>query len=345
MSPDDITPAWLSRILQTDVTDVTCEPIGDGLVGMNLRVGIATAERSDAPASVVVKLASLDPTSRATGIALRNYEREVKFYAEIADTVDIRVPGCLHGEWMQDTGDFVLVLEDMAPAEQGNQVLGCDADRAHAAVRELARLHAPRWDDPTLDEHEFLTRRTGPADVDQLVGLWTMFMPGFLATYEHHLDGRAQAVLASFGQRIGEWMDGRTGPKTVTHGDFRLDNLMFGTTDGGPPVTAVDWQTPGHGSPIGDLAYFCGAGLVPEDRRLTEQSLVRSYANVLLTYGITVDEPWVWEQYRREAFGGVVMSVVASQIVGASDRSEAMFAAMATRHLQHCVDLDALEVI
>jgi 2-methylcitrate dehydratase PrpD len=35
------------------------------------------------------------------------------------------------------------------------------------------------------------------------------------------------------------------------------------------------------------------------------------------------------------------MSVIASQIVGTSERSEAMFAAMATRHAQHALDLDS----
>jgi hypothetical protein len=39
------------------------------------------------------------------------------------------------------------------------------------------------------------------------------------------------------------------------------------------------------------------------------------------------------------------MAVVASQVVGKSDRSEAMFAAMASRHLQHCLDLDSLEAV
>jgi len=35
------------------------------------------------------------------------------------------------------------------------------------------------------------------------------------------------------------------------------------------------------------------------------------------------------------------MSVIASQIVGGSDRSESMFAAMATRHAQHVIDVDS----
>jgi len=349
MRPDDIapawlTPGWLSSVLDSDVSGITCERIGDGLVGLNLRVRIESSDEL-APTSVVIKLPSLDDTSRATGVALRNYEREVKFYAEIASTVDIRVPHCHRGWWDEATGDFVLVLEDMAPAAQGDQITGCDVDKAHAAVTELARLHGPRWDDPSLSEYEFLQRRSGPEDAAQLVGLWNMFLPGFTATYASYLSGEARDVLDRFGPRLVDWVEGRSGPRTVTHGDYRLDNLLFATPAGGPPVTAVDWQTPGHGPPVADLAYFCGAGLLPADRRAAEDDLLAAYRGALTDDGVDVDSEWVWNQYRREAFGGVIMAVVASQVVGENDRSEAMFAAMATRHLQHCADLDSLDAI
>ena len=321
------------------------ERIGDGLVGLNLRVAIESSD-DDAPASVVIKLPSLDEMSRATGMALRNYEREVKFYDQIASTVDIRVPHCHHGSWDEATGDFVLVLEDMAPAAQGDQVAGCDIETARAAVSELARLHAPRWDDSSLHDHEFLQRRSGPEDGAQLAALWDMFLPGFTATYAGYLDDGMRRVLDAFGPRLADWVDGRTGPQAVTHGDYRLDNLLFATAEGGPPVTAVDWQTPGHGGPVGDLAYFLGAGLVsggsPGCGIRTGRGTTDRHSR---PGGVDVDATWLWDQYRRDAFGGVIMAVVASQVVGGSDRSEAMFAAMATRHLQHCVDLDSLDVI
>ena len=121
--------------------------------------------------------------------------------------------------------------------------------------------------------------------------------------------------------------------------------VSTGRAAGGPAVTVVDWQTPGHGTPIGDLAYFFGAGLVPTDRRANEHKLLEVYALELTEYGVDIDETWLWEQYRRDAFGGVVMAVLASQLVGGSERSEAMFAAMPTRHLQHAIDLDSLSTI
>lgn len=343
MGPEDVTADWLSGVLDAEVTSVDPSPIGDGLVGMNLRVRLQGA--SDAPASVVVKLPSLDPTSRNSGVTLRNYEREVKFYEQIASTVDIRVPHRYHGDWDETTGDFVLVLEDMAPAEQGDQVAGCDLARARGAVAELARLHGPRWDDPSLSEHEWLSRRTSDDDAAQLQMFYLMVFPGFAATYRDELSTEAFELAEAFGRRVAEWVNGRAGPESVTHGDYRLDNLLFATSDGGPPVTAVDWQTVGQGPPVADLAYFCGAGLLPDARRAVERSLVELYASSLAEYGVEIDESWLWEQYRRDAFAGVIMAVVASQVVGRSERSTAMFTAMATRHLQHAIDLDSLAAL
>ena len=210
MGPDDITNERMSQLMGADITLVTTSRIGDGLVGLNLRVGLECADPA-VPSSVVIKLPSLDETSRATGMALRNYEREVKFYLGVADTVDIRVPHCHHGEWHESSGDFILVLEDMAPAEQGNQVTGCSPEMAVAAVEELAKLHAPRWDDPTLDDLDWLGGRSTPEDIAAVVGLWAMFMPSFLETYTHHLNAPQLDMLNAFGERIEGWMNGRSG--------------------------------------------------------------------------------------------------------------------------------------
>jgi aminoglycoside/choline kinase family phosphotransferase len=293
---------------------------------------------------VIAKLPSPDPTSRLTGVTLRNYEREVRFYTDIAPTVDIRVAACYHAQLDDVTGDFVLLLEDLAPCEQGNQITGCDEDHARRAVRELARLHGPRWGDPALHDVEWLQRRTDD-DADRLAMLWAMFVPGFLATYGTYLDQAQRAVVDRFGARLPSWVAASGAPTCVTHGDYRLDNLMFASPAGGYPVAAVDWQTPGHGPAAGDLAYFLGAGPLPDVRRSIERDLLDEYRGDLAGYGVAVGREELWQDYRRMAYGGVIMSVVASQIVGASDRSEAMFAAMAVRHTQHVIDVGAEELL
>ena len=344
MGPGDVTAEWLSEVLGAEVGRVEQQRIGDGLVGMNLRLRVLDSDPS-LPSSVVVKLPSPDPTSRATGLTMRTYEREVRFYRDVAPTVDIRMPRCHHAEWDPPTGDFALVLEDISPSEPGDQIAGCTIERARRVVAELAKLHGPRWDDPTLADIDWLNRRTGPDDSAQLKALWEWVFPGFVQTYAPYLTSDALTLVERFGGALFDWVEGRSGPRAVTHGDFRLDNLLFGTAEGVPPVTVVDWQTPGHAPPISDVSYFLGAGPLPPDRAEHERSLLATYGESLATYGIDLDEGWAWEQYRREAFSGVIMAVIASQVVGRNDRSEAMFVAMATRHLQHALDLDALALV
>ncbi len=346
MRAEDVTSEWLSSVLGGDAGPVTSQRIGDGHIGVNVRIAMPDAD-GHLPRSVVVKLPATDETSLATAAMLRHYERETRFYTELAATVDMRAPACFHGDWTAATNAFVLVLEDMAPATQGDQLTGCSLDQARDAVRELAKLHGPRWDDPTLYELDWIEHDTGD-DADAGSGLammWQMLFPGFAATYRSHLSAEEFELAERFGAVIPVWRGGRTGPKAITHGDYRLDNMLFATAQGGPPVTVVDWQTPAHGSPITDLSYFIGAGLLPPDRRVHERELVGVYLEALAAYDITLDEAWVWEQYRRDTFAGLTVAAMASQIVTLNDRSEAMFGAMAQRHLRQALDLDSFSLI
>ncbi len=354
MHADDITTDWLSSVLGGDVGPISKQRIGDGHIGVNVRIAMPDAE-AELPRSVVVKLPATDETSLTTAAMLRHYERETRFYTELAATVDMRTPACFHGDWTPATNAFVLVLEDMAPATQGDQLTGCSIEQARDAVRELAKLHGPRWDDPTLYDIDWIEHdpipdagAAGDAAADAGNGLammWQMFFPGFIATYRSHLSTDEFELAEHFGERIAAWRGGRSGPRSITHGDYRLDNMLFSATADRPPVTVVDWQTPAHGSPLTDLSYFIGAGLLPPERRVHERELVDAYLEALSEYGISLDDAWVWEQYRRDAFAGLVVAAMASQIVTLNDRSEAMFGAMAQRHLRQALDLDALSLI
>jgi len=347
MRAEDVTSEWLSSVLGGDVGPVTSQHIGDGHIGVNVRIAMPDAD-AGLPRSVVVKLPATDETSLTTAAMLRHYERETRFYTELASTVDMRVPACLHGEWTATTNAFVLVLEDMAPATQGDQLTGCSLDQARDAVRELATLHGPRWDDPTLDDIDWIEHANGDdseAAGSGLAVMWQMFFPGFAGTYRSHLSADEFELAEQFGSVIAQWRGGRNGPTALTHGDYRLDNMLFATHDGGARIAVVDWQTPAHASPITDLSYFIGAGLLPPQRRTHERELVAVYIEALGAYGITLDEAWVWEQYRRDAFAGLAVAAMASQIVTLNDRSEAMFGAMAQRHLRQALDLDSLSLI
>lgn len=339
-----LSPEFWEQVFGPGVTAGEPRRIGEGMIGANYRVAIRGSS-SDVPASVVVKLPSPGEESRAAGIAHRTYEREAKFYMQLADSVDVRRPLCHWVEFDDPTHDFVLVLEDLAPAEPGNQITGCSVEQARLAVVELARLHGPRWNDPALYDIDWLQRRTARADGEMLQAAYQHLLTPFLATYAKYLTAKQHELAVAFGARLADWIDGRGTVLTLAHGDYRLDNLLFGTPAGGPAVAVVDWQTPNHGPGIVDVSYFMGAAVMPEVRRSIEADLVDEYVVALRRYDVDVDRGALWREYAHASFAGLVMAVVASMVVTPTERGEAMFAAMATRGAQHAIDLDAMDLI
>jgi len=95
-----------------------------------------------------------------------------------------------------------------------------------------------------------------------------------------------------------------------------------------------------------DVAYFLGAGLTAENRRSSEEGIVRGYCTALNAAGID-DYPWdrCWNDYRRGVFAGFTVTVIASMLVQQTERGDAMFTTMAQRHARHALDLDATEFL
>lgn len=345
--------AWLGEALGIRARDgelatpaiVARQPVGTGQMSLSVRCALAWPDGASGPASVVVKLPSDHPRSRETGRAMRTYEVEVSFYRDLAHTVGIRAPRCHAAALDPDTHDFLLVLEDLAPARQGDQLAGCSVAEAGLAMDELAKLHAPRWADPGAAGIGWLNRNAA-ASLRESAGLLALLLPGFLERYAERLAPEHVAVARAFVPRLAEWFDMRREPFTVQHGDYRLDNMLFGTAEGGPPLAVVDWQTVSWGPALSDAAYFLGAGLLPDDRRRHERDLLARYWEGLRVGGVA-EFPWerCWDEYRLLAPAGMLMAIGASMMVERTPRGDDMFLAMASRHAAQMLDLDSLALI
>jgi Phosphotransferase enzyme family len=344
-APEDVTPEWLTEVLHdggalepaTSVVSLAWRAIGTGQVGDNIRFTLAY-EGPPGPDSIVCKFGSRDPVSAAAGIAFSTYETEVAFYRDLASTVDVRCPRCYFADVVPGTAEAVVVMEDLARAVQGDQINGCTIGQAELAIDEAAKLHGPRWGDPTLAELGWLGRTQGGSIGEAMPLVWD----GFVERYGDRLD----PVTFEAGAHLGELVtnaDGRPGPRTAAHCDFRLDNMLFDTGDGGRPLTIVDWQTVQLGQGTRDVAYFLGNAFDAEIRRSCERTLVARYHQKLVDdYGVddfSFDQ--CWDEYVRFSFSSMAMAVLASMMVGRTDRGDAMFLAMANRSAQMAADLDA----
>ncbi len=347
-SPQDLTEDWLTACLQAAgrlegsgaVTGFRTSAIGTGQMSESYRVALQYADDSSGPSSVVLKVAATDEGSRATGAGMGAYAREVRFYQELAPTLNGPLADCLHAEIDEATGWFTLLLEDLHPAQQGDQIAGCTLEEAAGAVDALACLQASRWDEDALMQTDWLT---GVSPLNQ--GLLTYLLPGFEERYAGRVSDEHLQVVRRFIASADAWSAQAPRPHALVHADFRLDNMLFGAREDGRPVV-VDWQTLTYGPAMLDLSYFLGGSLSVQDRRTGEEALVRRYHEGLLAGGVAdLSFEECWSEYRRQVFHGILMAVAASMLVQRTDRGDDMFMTVLARHCQQAIDLDSVALL
>lgn len=347
--PDHVTTHWMNTVFGLDVelSDCRIEPIGTGQVGANYRAFL-TWNDDHGPSTAVIKFASLDPQSRATGIQVGTYQREAEFYRHIAPKLGVAVPRLYYVDFIEGTADIVIVMEDLYPREQGDQLQGCSPDLAATALSEAAKLHHSFWGDETLFQFSWVSRRNAEQTA-QTIALLDALQPAFVERYRDSLSPEAIEISERFVRNALNWFSKIPEPLTLVHGDFRLDNLMFAPTGSEitPPLVVVDWQTVTHSHGAHDVSYFVGSAFEPDVRRLYEHELVSHYFQELTKQepipAISWDE--IWLNYRRYSWSGFIMAILASMIVGQTDRGDEMFVAMANRHASQVVDLGATEFL
>jgi len=192
--PDDLTTDWLTKAVGVgNVSGFTVDRIGTGQMSECYRVGLIYGPGDRGPASVVLKVAATDPISRGTGHALGLYEREVRFYSEVAPGLGARSGGpiahCYQTDYQPETGYFTLLLDDAAPAAVGDEIRGATIADAKLALTQLGRLHAPLIGSEALADAEWLNRET-PVNQELITALYA----GFADRYGDAITGEQREV-------------------------------------------------------------------------------------------------------------------------------------------------------
>jgi len=343
VSPDEVTASWLSDVLRTGVDAVDVSPIGTGQTGATYRVAVRYGSDAGLPGSFVVKLPAQDEAVRDR-VAL-SYRSEHAFYTEVADTVAVPLARCYHCAIADEGAQFVLLLADMAPAEQGDQILGCTPAQAHLAVTALAGLHGPRFNDPAwlsftgtvMPKPDEATAR-GLGDITGVAAQTTLEKLG------PRMDPADRATVSESAALIGDWLWNAPPRFSLLHGDYRLDNLLFDPDH--TRVTVVDWQTLAVGLPARDLAYFIATSLPADERAAHERDLVAAYHRALTGYGISgYDVETCWQDYRLGMLQVPLISTLGHAFSAATERGDEMALTMLTRGSRAIRELGSLELI
>ncbi|WP_051471027.1 phosphotransferase [Patulibacter minatonensis] len=348
---DAIDPGWLTATLRAagtlregSVTAVTHEPCGTGQLADSYRFHLSYDAAGAGPETLVGKFASVEETSRKFGQESGYYRTEIRFYQELASTLPVVVPTPVHAALAANEIDFVLLMEDMAPARIVDQIEGCSADEAAVVVEQAAALHAGSWRDDRLAATDWLG--------------------GTVASFAHVTDGFG-ALVASYPETYGDlipeadvqeasrlvdhadaWKAVLAEPRCLWHSDLRGDNLLFDANGGEVPVAVLDWQGVGYGQGTIDLAYFLGTSLTTETRQAHERDLVRHYHEALVAGGVTdVDAEQCWNDYRLHAIHPLQTGIFGLGAVRRSERGDRLWRTWIARCAQQTRDLDSFALL
>lgn len=299
LAMDQITAPWLTQALHDGgvlgdgrVAAVVCEPVGQG-VGLLCQIFRLRIEyggnAGDAPPTLIAKLPTTEPQTRQMVSLFRFYEREVRFYNDLAGMIPMQTPRRYASAFDPASGDFALLLEDLADRRLGDQLDSCSLDEARLIVTELGKLHARWWNDPHLAGFDWLPE-AGSAVNKAGMALYPMAWGPFMERFGHKLSPGMIAV----GERLGPAANGMLErfsapgrPLTICHGDSRLDNFFFARTPADPPLTVIDWQIAIRATGTYDIGYFTSQSLDIDTRRAHEHDLLRLYHETLRQGGVT----------------------------------------------------------
>jgi hypothetical protein len=346
LAPERVTAEWLSEALGEEIATFDLEQIGIGvgLLGRLYRITYATNGGSSG--SVVAKFPTLDEGARMHVVEPMNfYEKEIRAYQQATAVSPIGTPRVHVAHFDTDSRDFVLLLEDLSTGRMEDQNVGCELEDARTAVEAMVELHSHWWGNGELDAFPWLPTIQEPPYPQVIAGMFKQAWP----TAREMLADRLGPAYVDYGDRwpeLVQWFcdEGSQEPRTLCHGDYRLDNLFFEA--GGRPITVVDWQLCYKGRGGYDLAYFVSQSLNTDCRRSNESSLIEAYQEGLARNGVDYPSDELSRDYRRTvAFCFCYPIISAGQIEVTNERHVQLLEEMTDRSIQAIEDNDALAVL
>ena len=190
---------------------------------------------------------------------LKSYQVETCWYQNYAQACDehCRVPGILAVEELGD--ETVMLMEDLDASGFSLRKSSVDMQEMNSCLNWLAAFHA-----------RFM--KTKPK------GLWSVGSYWHLDTRPDELQAMPGGALKENAKKIDQILSNAPF-KTFVHGDAKLANFCFSTTD--DSVAAVDFQYVGGGNGMKDVAYFISSCLGENECAHYEKNLLDTYFDYL----------------------------------------------------------------
>ena len=253
-----------------------------------------------------------------------------------------RLPACFNqpivgvapedGDGPAPSGGCALLMRDVSPWLVPVTDEPISLDQHLRFLRHMAALHAAFWGCGSECEvvpvmHRYLELSPWLAYAEAAVGS-AHLVPRLVGEGWPRLAEvapAAAAVVTPLARDPGPLVEALEGtPQTFVHSNWKLDNL--GTDDDGRTIV-LDWEQPGRGAPLSDLAWY----LAINCRRLPQgkQDAIAAYRRALEEHGIST-EAW-WDRQLALCLLGALVQFGWEKALGGYDEELAWWETQAIR--------------
>ena len=297
---EDVNAEWLTEALRSggviddqEVGNFQIEPLGDevGRTSSLVRIAVEYDEPSKVlPNSMVAKFVSRIQANRDFAGGHGLFQREIELYKTLGDAIPLNMPKLYFG-LASDSSDLAIILLEAIDgvSKESLSVAGLrlTATEAKLALTEVAKMHAKWWENPTLESYDWLmevksdTRNLMYSRYPEAWATMRRVMEPVFTPAQLQMCDKLSSYLPTLISKFDSM------PVTLRHGDFHLGNLLWDIADEPETVWFIDWQGPGVGPAILDIAW-CISGDVPtSDLPRVRQDYLPEYHNALLSHGVT----------------------------------------------------------
>jgi len=350
LHPQEITAEWITfalragGIINQSVARILNKEIlggGRGFLSSVVRASLDyDREEKGAPKSVVVKIEPESDTLHRFGDELNAFQREIRFYKEVASNVPIRLPILYFS--VEDPPAYSIVMEDLSSYTPGDQVIGMHRGQVMATVETLAKLQAKYWNNTALEQIKWMPTTNGVGiDYQEKWG-------SFVEHFGSFVDKKGLEV----GERLGmsiPWLEEEIAkrPKTIVHTDLREDNLLFGDPNSDEAVLILDWQLAVRSIGAFDVARIIGGSELPSERSGHQLEVLRCWYDVLVREAV---RDYSWEEAVHDFRLGALQLLCFPVhfhvgFIGSEGRSMELAKTICRRVFSSAVEIDATSAL
>ena len=348
--PGEITPQWLTSVLKqskvigsSSVKSIKKDILAVGKSWLSTIVKVEVeydSSEENSPNSFVLKLLSESRMFRDFSYELQAFDREIKFYNELANQIPIRLPKLIYS----DNGYHcnIMLMEDLTYLTPGDQVIGMKQEQVLTTLESLAKVHSTYWESPILDTLEWMPFSNKiEEDYDENWDSFVELCSYFIDPEGMMIGGKLRPHISWLFEEIA------SRPKTLTHDDMKEDNLLFGEPGTDEAVVLLDWQFAIRSMGAIDVARLIGGSQTPAERSGRQFEALRRWYDKLLEEGV---KNYSWEEAQRDFKLGALSCLTFpvhfhKGIVRAEGRALEYVIAMYSRLFSNVVEIEADSVL